>query len=89
MSLDFIVDLVRQALEIIVILVAPLLGTALFVGILVSIFQAATQIREMTLSFIPKLVAVGAVLFILLPWMLRIVVKYTMDIFINIPYYIK
>lgn len=88
MSLDLIVDIVRQALELIVMLVSPLLGIALFVGILVSIFQAATQIREMTLTFIPKLAAVGATLFIILPWMLRVVVKYTMDIFANLSNYI-
>lgn len=88
MAIDFVVEIGRQALEIIILLVAPLLGMALVVGILVSIIQAVTQIREMTLSFIPKIAVVGAMLFILMPWMLRILVKYTMDLFSNIPNYI-
>lgn len=88
MSLDFTVEIARQALEVIILLVAPILGTALIVGVLVSIFQAATQIREMTLTFIPKLAAVGAVFFILLPWILRVLVKYTMDLFANLSNYI-
>ena len=88
MSLDFIVEIGRSSLEVIMLLIGPILGIALFVGVLVSILQAVTQIREITLSFIPKIVAVGAALFILMPWMLRILVKYTMDLFVNLANYI-
>ncbi|WP_371808104.1 flagellar biosynthesis protein FliQ [Microbulbifer harenosus] len=64
---------------------APMLLTALVVGLLVSLFQAATQINEMTLSFIPKILAVFAVLVIAGPWLLALIVDYTRTLFMNIP----
>ena len=66
----------RHALEITLLLAAPLLLTALAVGLLVGVFQAATQVNEMTLSFIPKLVAMAAALMIAGPWMLTMLVEY-------------
>jgi flagellar biosynthetic protein FliQ len=74
-----------HALEITLMLAAPMLLVALVVGLLVGIFQAATQINEMTLSFIPKLVAMAATLAIAGPWMLKLIVNYTRELFESIP----
>lgn len=75
----------RHALEITLLLAAPLLLTALVVGLLVGVFQAATQVNEMTLSFIPKLVAMAAALMLAGPWMLKLIVAYTRELFESIP----
>jgi flagellar biosynthetic protein FliQ len=77
--------LVQQALFVTALVAAPLLLTALVVGLVVSIFQAATQINEMTLSFIPKLVAMFAVLVLAGPWMLATLVDYVQRLFGSIP----
>ncbi len=75
----------RHALEVTLLLAAPLLLTALAVGLLVGIFQAATQVNEMTLSFIPKLIAMAAALMLAGPWMLKLIVAYTRELFESIP----
>jgi flagellar biosynthesis protein FliQ len=75
----------RHALEVTVMLAMPLLLVVLAVGLLVGIFQAATQINEMTLSFIPKLVAMAATLLIAGPWMLNQLVSYTRELIESIP----
>lgn len=75
----------RHALEITLLLAAPMLLVALMVGLLVGVFQAATQINEMTLSFIPKLIAMAATLMIAGPWMLKLIVAYTRELFESIP----
>jgi flagellar biosynthesis protein FliQ len=75
----------QRALEITILLSAPLLLAALIVGLLVGVFQAATQINEMTLSFIPKLIAMVVTLVIAGPWMLKVIVSYTRELFENIP----
>lgn len=75
----------QRALEITMLLSAPLLLVALVVGLLVGVFQAATQINESTLSFIPKVLAMGAVLVIAGPWMLKLIVSYTRELFESIP----
>ena len=85
MSPETVVTVGRHALEMTLMLAAPLLLTALAVGLLVGIFQAATQINEMTLSFIPKLLAMAAVLALTGPWMLRQLVEYTRGLFESIP----
>jgi flagellar biosynthesis protein FliQ len=74
-----------HALEITLMLAAPMLLVALVVGLLVGIFQAATQINEMTLSFIPKLIAMAATVAIAGPWMLKLIVGYTRELFESIP----
>jgi flagellar biosynthetic protein FliQ len=84
-SPESVVSLVRQALEILVLIAAPPLAVALAVGLLVSVFQAATQINEMTLSFIPKLLAVFAALVLAGPWMLSTMVEFTRALFEAIP----
>jgi flagellar biosynthetic protein FliQ len=75
----------QRALEITMLLAAPLLLAALVIGLLVGVFQAATQINEMTLSFIPKLVGMAATLVIAGPWMLKLLVGYTRELFQSIP----
>ena len=85
MTPETVVTVGRHALEMTLMLAAPLLLTALAVGLIVGIFQAATQINEMTLSFIPKLLAMAAVLAITGPWMLRTLVEYTRNLVESIP----
>jgi len=75
----------QRALEITIMLAAPLLLTALLVGLLVGVFQAATQINEMTLSFIPKLIGMAVAVVIAGPWMLKVIVSYTRELFESIP----
>jgi flagellar biosynthetic protein FliQ len=78
----------QRALEMTVMLAAPLLLVALAVGLLIGILQAATQINEMTLSFIPKLLALGATLLLIGPWMLREMISYTQQLIESIPHLI-
>ncbi len=85
MNPEMVVTLGRHALEMTLMLAAPLLLTALAVGLIVGIFQAATQINEMTLSFIPKLLAMAAVLALAGPWMIRQLVEYTRGLIQSIP----
>jgi flagellar biosynthetic protein FliQ len=85
MTSQTVLTLVQQALFVTALVAAPLLLTALIVGLVVSIFQAATQINEMTLSFIPKLVAMFAVLVFAGPWMLATLVDYVQRLFASIP----
>jgi flagellar biosynthetic protein FliQ len=85
MTPETVVTIGRQALELTLMLSAPLLITALAVGLIVGIFQAATQINEMTLSFIPKLLAMAAVLALTGPWMIRHLVEYSRNLIESIP----
>jgi flagellar biosynthetic protein FliQ len=85
MTPETVLSLSRQALEVVLMLAAPLLIVALGVGLVVGVFQAATQINEMTLSFIPKLVAVALTLLAAGPWMLSVLVDYTVRLFTSIP----
>jgi flagellar biosynthetic protein FliQ len=74
------VDLTRKALLLTLELSLPVLLVGLVVGFLISLLQAVTQIQEQTLSFIPKILAVAATVFLTLPWMLNVLVEYTRDI---------
>ncbi len=85
MNPDTVMSLGSRALEITLMLAAPLLLVALVTGLVVGAFQAATQINEMTLSFIPKLIAMAATMVIAGPWMLKILVSYTRELFESIP----
>ena len=80
-----VVDLGRQALWITMLVSAPLLGISLIVGVVIGILQAATSINEMTLSFIPKLTALGLTLSLVGSWQLATLVDYTRGIFQRIP----
>jgi flagellar biosynthesis protein FliQ len=85
MTSGSVFTIMQQALEVTVLLLAVLLLPALAVGLLVSIFQAATQINEMTLSFIPKLMVTVAAMVIGGPWMLQLIMGYTQRLFEGIP----
>ncbi len=85
MNAQSVLTISQQALQVMLMLSAPMLLVALGVGLLVSIFQAATQINEMTLSFIPKLLAIFATLVIAGPWMLQTIVDYMQRLFKSIP----
>jgi flagellar biosynthetic protein FliQ len=74
-----------HALEVTMLLAAPLLLVALVLGLVVGVFQAATQINEMTLSFIPKLLGLAATMVIAGPWMLKVLIGYTRELFESIP----
>ena len=85
MTPEIIMTIGQRALEITLLLSAPLLIAALVIGLLVGVFQAATQINEMTLSFIPKLLGMAATLVIAGPWMLKVLIGYTRELFEAIP----
>lgn len=85
MGPETVLDIGREALWLAVLLAGPMLGATLAVGLFIGVIQAATQIQEMTLSFIPKLLALVIVLFIIGPWMLRILVTFTQRLFMDIP----
>lgn len=85
MTSQTVLTIVEQALEVGVLLSAPMLGAALVTGLLVSLFQAATQINEMTLSFIPKLLVLVFMLMLAGPWMINLMVDYMRRLFTSIP----
>lgn len=85
MGPEAVLDIGREALWMAVLLAGPMLGAALAVGLFIGVIQAATQIQEMTLSFIPKLIALVAVLFIIGPWMLRLITNFAQRLFLDIP----
>jgi flagellar biosynthetic protein FliQ len=85
MTPETVMTIGMRALEITLLLAAPLLLVALAAGLLVGVFQAATQINEMTLSFIPKLLAIAAAIAIAGPWMIRLIVNYTRELIQGIP----
>lgn len=85
MNSEAVMSMTYQALKVALIMAGPLLLVTLVVGLVISIFQAATQINEMTLSFIPKLLAVGAALVLLGPWLISTMVDYIQTLFNSIP----
>lgn len=85
MSPETVINLVQQGMQVALLVSAPMLLTALVTGLVVSIFQAATQINEMTLSFIPKLIAIFAVIVLAGPWMIGMMVDFTRRLFNDIP----
>ncbi len=85
MTPESVITIGQQAVEITLLVSAPLLLSALAVGLVVSIFQAATQINEMTLSFIPKLLVMFVMLVVAGPWMLNLLMDYTRRLFTSIP----
>ena len=86
MNSEFVMTIAKEAIETTILIASPLLGSALIIGLIVSIFQAATQINEATLSFIPKLLGVLIVIIILGPWILSLLTDYMFQILTNIPF---
>ena len=85
MSPETVMTIGSRALEITLLLAAPLLIVALVTGLIVGAFQAATQINEQTLSFIPKLLAMALAVVVAGPWMLKVLINYTRELFESIP----
>jgi flagellar biosynthetic protein FliQ len=89
MSVDFIVGIMAETIRVALLVSAPVLIVGLVVGVAVSLLQAVTQVQEMTLVFVPKIVACLIVLVAALPWMVNLLVSFTHNLFSNIPNYIK
>lgn len=85
MNTEFIVHVFREAFYTALLVSAPVLLVSLLVGLLISVFQAATSIQEFTLSFVPKLVAIAAALVLMLPWMIDMMIMFTTNLFQQIP----
>ncbi len=85
MDNTFAVEITNQAMKVTMMLAAPMLLGALVVGILVSLFQAVTQINEQTLSFIPKILVIVVSLIMLSPWMMETITSFTHDLYVSIP----
>lgn len=84
MTQELLMQIAQSSVYTILIVAAPALGIAMLVGLLVSIFQATTQIQEQTLAFIPKIVAVFVTILVAGPWMLQTLLEFTMGIFGNL-----
>lgn len=89
MSEGEVLSIAQQALKTILMVSAPMLGFGLIVGLLVSIFQATTQIQEATLAFVPKIIAVFISILIFGPWILNVLIGFTQNLLININTYIN
>jgi flagellar biosynthetic protein FliQ len=89
MTPEYVIGFARQAIEVTLLVSAPMLGLGLLVGIVISLFQAVTQIQEMTLVFVPKIVAVMVALVVFSPWMIRMLVAFTARVFMDIPMYAR
>jgi flagellar biosynthetic protein FliQ len=89
MTPEFITGFFFEAIKTAISLAAPMLLAGLLVGLLVSIFQAATSINEMTMTFIPKMLAVACALLFFLPWMVQTMVTFTQNLFSNLATYIR
>lgn len=89
MTPEFITGFFFEAIKIAILLAAPMLLAGLGIGLLVSIFQSATQINEMTLTFIPKMLAVATALIFFFPWMVQTMVVFTEKLFVDMVHYIR
>ncbi len=85
MSPEAVTTLAQQAMWTMFLVSAPILGVALVVGLLISLVQAATQLNEMTLSFVPKAIAIGLTLVLVGPWMLHVLMDFTTRLITSIP----
>lgn len=89
MTPDVVTGLMAETIKITLLVAAPMLIVGLLVGVLISLFQAVTQIQEMTLVFVPKIVAVMIALVVSLPWIIGLMINFTQNIFASIPLYVK
>jgi len=88
MTPELVMTIGKSALETVLLISAPMLLLSLVTGLLISIFQAVTQINEATLTFVPKIIVTFLALLIFFPWMLRVMLGFTTTLFTNIPAYI-
>jgi flagellar biosynthetic protein FliQ len=89
MTPEFVTGFLMEALKTALLLSAPMLLSGLAAGVLISMFQAATQINEMTLVLIPKMIAVAVALLVTFPWMLQVFLSFTRNLILHIPDYIR
>ena len=89
MTAELLNQISRQTFETILLVGGPVLMVSLVVGVFISLFQAVTQLQEMTMTFVPKIIAVFVTLLIGLPWMIKILTGFTKSIFENIPLYVR
>ena len=89
MTTELVVQCINETLKVALLISAPMLITGLIAGLLIAIFQAVTQIQEMTLTFIPKIVGVAIALIIFSPWMINILKDFGTKLLLNIPFYIR
>ena len=89
MTPEYVNGFFLEAIKTAIILAAPILLAGLIVGILISVIQAATSINEMTMTFIPKMLAVAIALLIFFPWMLQVMIEYTQNLITNLPVVIR
>lgn len=89
MNIDLVRELSGEVFKTVLIASGPVLIVSLVVGLVISMFQAVTQIQEFTLTFVPKVLAVFICLFIFFPWIARVLMTFTTNIITNIPMYIK
>ncbi len=89
MTPEFVIGFARQAIELTLLIALPMLAVGLIVGVLVSIVQAATQIQEMTLTFVPKIISIFLALLISFPWIMDKMMTFTRDLFLNLPNYVR
>ena len=89
MTPEFITGYFLEAIKTAIMLAGPMLLVGLLVGILVSMFQATTQINEMTLVFVPKMLGVAVALLVFFPWMLNVISDFTRNMFTNLPIFIR
>jgi len=89
MTEQFVIKFLTDAIYTVVLIAGPILLVTMVVGFLIGVFQAVTSINEMTMTFIPKIVAVVVVLLLLLPWMLKLMQEYTINVFHLIPMLVR
>lgn len=89
MSPELVTTIGKETITVVLMLAAPILLCGMAVGLAVSIFQAVTQIQEMTLTFVPKVIVVLVALLVFAPWMLQIYIDYTTNLIESIPIYIR
>lgn len=89
MTPETVIYLGKEALSVALLVAAPILGVGMLVGIIVSIFQATTQIQEQTLTFVPKIVAIVFTLLIFGPWMLKVILQFSQNLFLQLPNFIQ
>jgi flagellar biosynthetic protein FliQ len=89
MTPEFVVSFAKEAIQLTILMAMPMLGLGLVVGLMVSIFQATTSIQEMTLTFVPKILAVLMGLLYFAPWMLEKITTYSVNLINQIPMYIR
>jgi len=88
-TIELLNQVSRQTFETVLLVGGPVLIVSLIVGVLISIFQAITQLQEVTLTFVPKIVAVFLTLLLTLPWTVKVLVGFTRSLYENIPLYVK